>query len=112
ALALERMRLRQSELEPQHPDDHDRARAALRRALRLRALGGDVQPARHLLDLVRLDDVADLDVGVVLEARAALVPGRHLARVVLEALERADFAVVHDDAVAKQPRPGAALDLA
>src|SRR5262245_20401951 len=50
----------------------------------------------------RLDDVADLDVVVLLEADAALEPGLDLADVVLEATQRADLAFVDDDVVAQE----------
>src|SRR2546427_9654318 len=61
------------------------------------------QRARDLLDLVRLDDVADLDVVEVLDPDAALEALAHLADVVLEALERGERAVVHLHAVANHP---------
>src|SRR5438552_14744237 len=65
----------------------------------------------HLLDLVRLDDVAHLDVLEALEREAALVAAGHLARVFLEPLEAPDPPVVHDDVVAQQAGLGAAHDL-
>src|SRR5512143_2665693 len=74
--------------------------------------GGRAQATRHLLHLVGLDDVADLDVGEIVETDAALVAGLHLAGIVLEALQAAHLAVVHDDAVADEPRLGIAGDLA
>src|SRR5712691_9249211 len=70
------------------------------------------QATRHLLDLVGLDDIADLHVLVALERRAALVAARHLACVLFEALEAADAPVVDDDVVAQEPRPRTAHDLA
>ena len=57
-----------------------------------------------LLDLVRLDDVADLDVLVPVEADAALEALLDLGDVVLEAAQRADLALVDDAVVAQQPQ--------
>ena len=57
----------------------------------------------HALHREHLDDVADLDVVVPLEADAALEPGLHLGHVVLEPAERSDLAFVDDDVVAQQP---------
>src|SRR5262245_19581398 len=65
------------------------------------ARGRRREASGDLLDLVRLDHVPDLQVLIVLEARAALVARRHLAHVLLEAAEAADLAVVHDDVVAE-----------
>ena len=48
------------------------------------------------------DDVADLDVVVLLEADAALEPGLDFRDVVLEAPQRADLALEDDDVVAEQ----------
>src|SRR6185369_3143326 len=88
------------------------ARASGRAFRGLRALPrGRRETAGHLLDLVRLDDVADLHVLVPFERHAAFVPARDLARVVLEALEGPDATVVHDDVVAQEPRLRAAHDL-
>src|SRR5262249_20919669 len=47
-----------------------------------------VQRPLHLLDAVRLDDVADLDVVIASDLHAALEPLAHLAHVLLEALQR------------------------
>src|SRR6266480_2018954 len=80
-------------------------RASGRALGRLRALGrGGCEPAGHLLDLVGLDHVARLHVLVALERHAALVATRHLARVLFEALEARDPAVVHDHVVTQAPR--------
>src|SRR5690242_11147556 len=64
------------------------------------ALRGD----RHPLLEEHFDHVADLDVVELLEADAAFETRLHLARVVLEAPERADFSGVHHDVVAQQAR--------
>src|SRR5262245_13468968 len=53
-----------------------------------------------LAHLVRLDDVAFLDVVEVLDADSALEPLGHLANVVLESAQRRDPSVVDDDPVA------------
>src|SRR3546814_3408010 len=68
------------------------------------AAGGEpgLELAGDLFDLVALDLVADLDVGVVLEGHAALVAVLHFAHLVLEAPERLQGAVVDDDVVAQQ----------
>src|SRR4249920_2642572 len=64
--------------------------------------------ARDLLDAVRFDQVAHLDVVEVLDADAALEPLADLAHVVLEALQRRQRAVVHFHAVANDAdAPGA-----
>src|SRR5919199_3385937 len=65
--------------------------------------------APDLLDAVALDDVAGPHVLVVLEGHAAFLTGHDLAHLVLEAAERGERAFVHDDVVAQQPDPGAAL---
>src|SRR5258708_7750888 len=64
------------------------------------------------LHLEGLDDVALADVVVALDADAALVALRDLARVVLETAQRADLARVDDDRVAHEPDLGLARDLA
>ena len=68
------------------------------------SLGACHTGGRDALDDERLDDVADLDVVVPLEADAALEAGLHLGHVVLEAPQRADLALVDDDVVAEQAR--------
>src|SRR6185436_12483514 len=55
------------------------------------------------LHLDALDDVADLDVVVVLEGHAALEAFPDLADLVLEALERLQRALVNHHVVAQQP---------
>src|SRR5436190_20219952 len=64
------------------------------------------------LDVETLDDVTGADVLVVGERHAALLAGRHLAHLVLEALQRRERAFVDDDFCADQAHLGAALDLA
>ena len=65
---------------------------------------------RSSSDLVGLDEVALLDVLVVLDADAALETVPHLGDVVLEPPQRGDLAVVDDDAVAEQASLGVAAD--
>src|SRR5262249_33377949 len=83
---------------------------------RLRALRGGRRGrlvesrALDLADLVRLDQVAFLDVVVALEVDAALEALGDLADVVLEALERVDRGLVDDCAVADDAGPRAAAD--
>ena len=62
-----------------------------------------------VLDAVALDDVADPHVLVVLERHAALLARLHLGDFVLEALERRQLALMHDDAVADKAHVRAAL---
>ena len=64
------------------------------------------------LDVVALDDVALADVLIVGERHAALLAGRHLLHLVLEALEGGERAFVDHDVVADEPDLGAALHLA
>src|SRR5262245_58990747 len=94
---LERSRAWDLEGQPEHPDEH---------ALLL------LEGRLDLFDIVRLDDVAVLDVVVALEADAALGAVLDLARVVLEALEAGELAGPYDDAVADEPHLGGALDAA
>src|SRR6185369_226381 len=69
--------------------------------------------ARLLALLVRLDQVADLQVAVRTERQTALVALADLDHVVLEPPQRADRQVLrHDGAVAEQTGPGVAPDLA
>src|SRR5688572_26030060 len=70
------------------------------------------QRAGDFLDLEALDDVALLDVVVVLERHAALEAFLDLAHFVLEALEGLEGAFVDHHAVAQQAHLGAALDRA
>src|SRR6185436_20008840 len=81
------------------------AHAGMRRSNLSRATSIDVslQLSGDLSDLVRLDDVAFLDVVEVRDPDTALEPLTHLADVVLEAAERADPAGVRNDAVADDP---------
>src|SRR5262245_4259406 len=67
---------------------------------------------RDLFDDVRFDDVAHLHVLVVLDPDPALVTGQHLARVVLEALQAADLALLHHDVVTQEADRRRAHDLA
>src|SRR6184192_766497 len=101
ALVLERA----APLEVQLPGDepHDHGSPASGRA-------SHVQRARDFLDLVRLDQVADLDVVEALDPDAALEALPDLAHVVLEALEGADAAFVHLHAVADHAHPRGAGD--
>src|SRR5258707_5789135 len=69
-----------------------------------------LQRPRDLLDAVALDDVAGPHVLVLLEGHAALLARRHLAHLVLEALQRRQLAFVDDDVVADQADVRAALD--
>src|SRR5688500_3891386 len=66
------------------------------------ALHGSRSRRRVALHLEDFDDVADLDVVVVLQADAALETVLDLADVILEAAQRADLAFVDDDVVAQQ----------
>src|SRR3954462_7500551 len=70
---------------------------------------GGLQRPPDLLDAVALDDVAGAHVLVVLEGHAALLAGRDLAGVVLEALELAELALVNHHVVADEAHVGAAL---
>src|SRR3954468_11513676 len=74
-----------------------------------RASSGEALPG--LFDLVRLDDVARLQVRVVLEPDAAFEALRHFADVVLEAPQARDLAGVDLLALAPQPQERAAGDL-
>src|SRR5690606_16970439 len=82
------------------------------RPLRRAGGGWDLQGRRDLLHLVALDDVAFLDVVVAVEADAALVPGRDLADVVLEAAQRSDAALPDLHRIAHQADLRVADDLA
>src|SRR5215472_15105544 len=79
-------------------------------SMQLRARDSNSQRALHRLHPVAFDDVADLHVLVVLEGHAAFLAGDDFARVVLEALELGELALVHDDAIANETHIGAALD--
>src|SRR4051794_4028582 len=81
---------------------------ATKASLTARALDGEL--ALDLAGLVDLQDVALLDVRVVLENDAALEAGGDLADVVVEAPQAADRGVVDDRAVAHDPHLGAAAD--
>ena len=61
-----------------------------------------LQDAGDFLDIEALDDVADLDVGVVLERHTALEAFANFLDLVLEALERLERAFVDHDVVAQQ----------
>src|ERR1044072_3989775 len=84
----------------------------IRRSNRSTATTTALDAAGDLFDLVGLDDVAVLEVLIVLQADAALVAVANLADVVLEPAERRDLAVVDDDAVAHETRPRVASDRA
>src|SRR6266571_5036623 len=68
--------------------------------------------ALDLPRLVCLDHVAFLDVLEVLDRDAAFEALLDLARIVLEALERSDLAVVDDRSLANEANVGGADDLA
>src|SRR5262245_63904242 len=68
--------------------------------------------ALDLLDLEALDHIALPHVLIAFEGHAAFLARYHLAHLVLEALERRELALMHDDVVADQPDLRAALDLA
>src|SRR5579863_8517636 len=70
--------------------------------------GAPLEGAGDLFDLEALDNVALLDVLVVLEGHAALGALAHFADLVLEALQGLQAAFVDDDIVAQQPHLGAA----
>src|SRR5207253_2226445 len=86
---------------------HVGSAALMRRYAYDRAAASERPP--DLLDAVALDDVAGAHVLVFLEGHAALLTGRHLAYLVLEALQRRQLPVVDDDVVADEPHVGAAL---
>src|SRR5262245_61130066 len=77
-----------------------------------RGLCAALQRSLHRLDAIALNHVADPHVLIALERHAAFLPGDHLARVVFEAFELRELALVDHDAVADQAHVGAALDLA
>src|SRR5580658_1370593 len=64
-----------------------------------------------LLGVVALDHVTHLVAVEVVELDAALEAGANLVRIVLEALERPDLALVHDLAAAAQPSGRVPVDL-
>ena len=72
--------------------------------------GLTLQRPLHGLHAIALDNVADFHVLVVLERHSAFLAGEHLARVVLEALELRELALMDDDTVANKAHAGAALD--
>src|SRR6476646_1162651 len=69
-----------------------------------------LQRSGDFLDLEELEQVAFLDVVVVLQLDAALEAGRDLADVVLHAPHRLDLAGVDDDVLAQQAEARAAAD--
>src|SRR5690606_5481057 len=69
-----------------------------------------VQGLLDLFDLEALDDVPNLDVVVALERHAAVETFLHLAHVVLETLQTAEFAAVDLGVVAQQAHPTRTLD--
>ena len=66
----------------------------------------------HALHPVTLDNVADFHILIIFERHAAFLAGGDFTRVILEALELRQLALMHDDVVADQPHIGAALDRA
>src|SRR6476659_4669005 len=69
-----------------------------------------LQRSGDFLDLEELEQVAFLDVVVVLQLDAALEAGGDLADVVLDAAHRLDLAGVDDDVLAQQAEARAAAD--
>src|SRR5262249_13798628 len=67
---------------------------------------------RDGLDVEALDDVAGADILVVGEGHAALLPRRHLAHLVLKALERRQRTLVDNDVIPDQAHARTTLDLA
>src|SRR5262249_26759932 len=67
---------------------------------------------RNGLDVEALHDVANADILIVGERHAALLSGRHLAYLVLEALQSRQRALVDHHVVADEAHLGAALHLA
>ena len=63
----------------------------------------------HLFDAEALDDVAGAHVLIALEGHAAFLAGNDLAHLVLEALQRRQRTLMHDDVVADEAHPCAAL---
>src|SRR5580693_7639537 len=72
--------------------------------------GNALQSTRHFLDFKTLDDVAHLDIVIILESHAALVALIDLADFVLETLQGLQRAFVNDDVIAQQSDLGAASD--
>src|SRR6185503_3148168 len=70
------------------------------------------EPARDFLEHVGFDHILLLDVVPAFERDSALVAGRDLADVVLEAADRLDLAVPDDLALPLEPRARAPLDVA
>src|ERR1700728_3945499 len=66
--------------------------------------------ARDLLDIERLDHVADFDIFVILERHAAFETFTHFAHFFLEAAQSLQRALVDDHVVAQQANLGAAAD--
>src|SRR5216117_800873 len=94
---------------PRKVADSMRMASATRSALRL--LGGTAgECPGDLLRTVALDHVVDFDVVEVLDADAALEALAHFTRVVLEALERRNRALVHLDAIAHDAHPRLPID--
>jgi len=63
-----------------------------------------------LVDGKDFEPVAGLDIVEVLHSDAALVPGLHLFHIVLEAPERGQSPLVHDDTVPHHPHTRAGPD--
>src|SRR6476646_2988620 len=72
---------------------------------------GRLAGCRHAFGDEHFDDVAHLEVVVLVEADAALEPGLDFRDVVLEAAERSNLALVDDDVVAHQAGLGVARPL-
>src|SRR5256885_12587916 len=71
-----------------------------------------LQSTCHFLYFKALDDVARLDIVIVLEGHAALVTLIDLADFVLETLQGLQRAFVNDDVIAQQADLGTASDAA
>ena len=71
-----------------------------------------VQRSGDQVDLIGLDDVAWLEIVIILDADTALEAGGDFFRVVFEALERGHFAFVDHARIAEQSDVGATEDLA
>src|SRR5206468_2436358 len=72
--------------------------------------GRGFERTRHLFGAVALDHVPNLEVIVILDAKAALESFTHFAHVVLEALERRERPVEYLDAVADDADAPLAID--
>src|SRR6266446_6614315 len=67
---------------------------------------------RNLLSHERLDNIARLEVAVILDGNAALHAAAHFTHIILESPQRADLAGMHHDVIAQQPNCAAPRKLA